>query len=69
MHHVPKFTIGDLVSFDVVHAIGIIIDIKKMDFLDMDDHEYLVLWENGEEFWCLDVTLKLINPSFNNKTN
>jgi len=64
MHLVPKFSIGDLVSFDVVRSFGIVVAIKTIDFLDMDDYEYLVLWENGEQFWCLDVTLKLIAPSF-----
>ena len=61
----PKFNVGDLVSFDVIHSFGIIIDIRTIDFLDMDDYEYLVLWENGEQFWCLDVTLKLIKSDFN----
>ena len=61
----PKFNVGDLVSFDVIHSFGIIIDIKTIDFLDMDDYEYLVLWENGEQFWWLDVTLKLIKSDFN----
>ena len=60
----PKFNVGDLVSFDVIHSFGIIIDIKTIDFLDMDDYEYLVLWENGEQFWCLDITLKLIESGF-----
>jgi hypothetical protein len=59
-----RFNIGDLVSFDAIRSVGVIIDIKEIDFLDVDDYEYLVLWENGEQFWCLDVTLAPIKPSF-----
>jgi len=59
-----RFQVGDLVSFDTIRSVGVIIAIKEIDFLDVDDYEYLILWENGEQFWCLDITLTPIIPSF-----
>lgn len=64
-----RFQVGDLVSFDTIRSVGIIIAIKEIDFLDVaprlgGDYEYLILWKNGEQFWCLDVTLAPILPSF-----
>ncbi|QDP51437.1 MAG: hypothetical protein GOVbin630_135 [Prokaryotic dsDNA virus sp.] len=60
------FNVGDLVAFDFARSLGIVIDKKNVEGLDPSEQykEYLVRWSNGEEFWCLGVTLEMF---FKNK--
>ena len=53
---------GDLVQFDAIHKYGLVMDIKEVEGFEewRDDpfvQDVLVLWEDGEEFWCLSFTL------------
>ena len=58
-----KFKIGDLVEFDCVHKLGIVIDVKMSTaFVPPEEiQDVKVCWLDGEEFWCLEYTLKLIS--------
>ncbi len=58
-----KFAVGDLVQFDMSHILGIVTDVKIAEafspleeILDVQVH-----WIDGEKFWCLECTLKLIS--------
>ena len=57
------FNIGDLVQFDYSHMIGIVTDIKNAPEFTPPDKiaDVKVHWTDGEEFWCLDFTLKLLS--------
>ena len=59
----PIFKIGDLVRFDVAHKLGIVVDVKTSTaFVPPEDvQDVKVCWLDGEEFWCLEYTLKLIS--------
>ena len=61
---VDKFKIGDLVQFDCSRVAGIVTDIKNAPEFEPPDKvaDVKVLWSDGEEFWCLDFTLKLLSP-------
>jgi len=58
-----KFAIGDLVEFDTSHILGIVTDVKLADaFHPLEEIlDVKVYWRDGEEFWCLEFTLKKIN--------
>jgi hypothetical protein len=60
-----KFTIGDLVQFDVSRTIGIVTDIKTAEaFSPLEDiSDVKVYWIDGVEFWCLEFTLILISKA------
>jgi hypothetical protein len=51
------------VQFDVSHAIGIITDKKLVEAFEPSEKIYdlKVQWNDGEEFWCLEFTLKLLS--------
>jgi hypothetical protein len=59
---VKNISIGDLVQFDLSHAIGIVTNIKTADAFDSSENikDIKVYWSDGEEFWCLDMTLKVL---------
>ena len=60
-----NFKPGDLVYFDFLHTIGVVVETRELkeftyeDF-DTDDKLYdvLVYWADGEAFWCLEFTLE-----------
>ena len=58
-----KFTVGDLVQFDISHILGIVTDIKIAEaFSPLEEIlDVKVYWRDGEEFWCLEFTLNKIN--------
>ena len=58
-----KFNIGDLVRFDITHALGIVVDVKMSEaFIPPEEvQDVKVCWLDGEQFWCLEYTLKLIS--------
>ena len=60
---VDNFNIGDLVQFDCSRMIGIVTEIKNApEFIPPDKvADVKVYWVDGEEFWCLDFTLKLLS--------
>jgi len=63
-----RFQVGDLVSFDFSHALGIVLAIKEAeDFTEFENDIYdvWVCWSDGEIFWCLDFTLQHVSPSLN----
>ena len=45
------------------HAIGIVINKKLADAFNPSEniHDLKVKWNDGEEFWCLEFTLKLLS--------
>jgi hypothetical protein len=45
------------------HAIGIVTNKKLADAFEPSENIYdlNVQWNDGEEFWCLDFTLKLLS--------
>ena len=52
---------GDLVQFDVVRSLGVVIKIQKLQPMQHEEmREVLVRWSNGEQFWCLECTLKSV---------
>ena len=55
--------IGDLVSFDRVRRVGIVIDTKEAEAFhpNEDIRDIKVLWDDGAVFWCLDFTLEQIS--------
>ena len=59
------FKPGDLVRFDLIHNIGVVIDIQEVqEFTEegkVDDeiiYDVLVYWCDSEPFWCLEFTLE-----------
>lgn len=63
-----KFKVGDLVSFDFSHALGIVLAVKEAeDFTEFENDIYdvWVCWSDGELFWCLDFTLQHVSPTLN----
>ena len=58
-----KFSIGDLVRFDITRALGIVVDIKTSTAFTPPEEvqDVRVRWFDGETFWCLEYTLKLIS--------
>jgi len=58
-----KFKIGDLVEFDYMHKLGMVVDVKISTDFDPSEEvqDVKVCWLDGEEFWCLEYTLKLIS--------
>jgi hypothetical protein len=58
-----KFEVGDLVQFDITHLLGIVTATKKAAAFGPHENiaDVKVLWVDGEEFWCLGFTLKLIS--------
>ena len=62
-----SFKPGDLVRFDLLHNIGVVVAIQEIpEFTrdeDRDDeriYDVLVYWVDGEAFWCLEFTLEHI---------
>tara|TARA_R110000824_G_scaffold8737_4_gene39662 strand:- start:77252 stop:77452 length:201 start_codon:yes stop_codon:yes gene_type:complete len=57
------FKVGDLVSFDTVYRLGIVVDIKPNDafYPEEDIKDVRVLWTDNLEFWCAAFTLEKIN--------
>jgi hypothetical protein len=64
---VEYISVGDLVQFDLSHAIGIVTKIKPADAFDISENitDIKVHWVDGEEFWCLNMTLKVISKNEN----
>ena len=60
-----KFAVGDLVQFDVSRILGIVTDVKIAEaFSPLEEIlDVKVRWIDGEEFWCLECTLKLISST------
>ena len=58
-----KFTVGDLVQFDISHILGIVTDVKIAEaFSPLEEIlDVKVRWIEGEEFWCLECTLKMVS--------
>ncbi len=58
-----EFKIGDLVRFDCSRKLGLVVDIKNAPEFEPPEKiaDVLVLWLDGEEFWCLDFTLELVS--------
>jgi heat shock protein HspQ len=58
-----KFAVGDLVQFDISRILGIVTDVKiAAAFSPLEEIlDVQVRWIDGEEFWCLEFTLKLIS--------
>ena len=50
-------------QFDISRAIGIVTNKKLADGFDPSEniHDLKVRWSDGEEFWCLEFTLKLLS--------
>lgn len=55
-----RYKIGDLVSFDFIRSLGIILEERVAEHLEPEEeiYEYLVKWSTGEQFWCLEFTLR-----------
>ena len=60
-----SFKRGDLVRFDLLHTIGVVIDVQEIqEFTEenkVDDeiiYDVLVYWCDSEPFWCLEFTLE-----------
>ena len=63
-----SFKPGDLVRFDILHTIGVVVRTKEVeefkDFKsdpmapDEEIYDILVYWTDEEAFWCLDFTLE-----------
>ncbi len=55
--------IGDLVHFDKVRRVGLVLDKKMACAFDPTEEitDIKVLWGNGDVFWCLDFTLQSIS--------
>jgi hypothetical protein len=55
--------IGDLVHFDKVRRIGLVLDKKVAEAFNPEEEvtDIKVLWGNGDVFWCLDFTLQSIS--------
>ena len=60
-----SFKPGDLVRFDLLHSIGVVVAVQEIpEFTrdeDRDDeriYDVLVYWVDGEAFWCLEFTLE-----------
>ncbi len=56
----PRYKVGDLVQFDSSHMVGVVIKIKNNPAFHPAEKiaDILVRWIDGEEFWCLDFTLR-----------
>jgi hypothetical protein len=53
--------IGDLVEFDIVRKVGIVLNLKRAKVFNPEEiNDVDVLWCDGERFWCLDFTLKVV---------
>jgi hypothetical protein len=54
--------IGDLVRFDQIRNLGIVIDKKTAIAFAPEENifDLKVFWGNGALFWCLDFTLTKI---------
>lgn len=61
-NNLTPIEVGDLVQFDVSHAIGIVINIIIHNAFKPDSNiqDIYVYWNDGEAFWCSDFTLKII---------
>ena len=60
-----SFKPGELVRFDLLHSIGVVVKPHEIPELaredDRDDeriYDVLVYWVDGEAFWCLEFTLE-----------
>lgn len=60
-----SFKPGDLVRFDILHTIGVVVDVLEVpEFARSDDrdderiYDVLVYWCDSEPFWCLEFTLE-----------
>lgn len=54
---------GDLVRFDITRQVGLVLEVKKSrDFHD-NLQDVRVLWNDGEDFWCLEFTLQLVSKA------
>jgi len=60
-----NFKPGDLVRFDLLHNIGVVIDIQEVQEFTEEDkvndeviYDILVYWCDSEPFWCLEFTLE-----------
>jgi hypothetical protein len=63
-----RFQVGDLVTFDFSHALGIVLAIKEAEEFteyENDIYDVWICWSDGEIFWCLDFTLQHVSPSLN----
>lgn len=56
--------IGDLVTFEPILHLGIVIEKKNAEAFHPDEEitDLKVLWANGDAFRCLDFTLSKISP-------
>jgi|TARA_R110000824_G_scaffold271234_3_gene459765 hypothetical protein len=56
--------IGDLVTFEPISHLGIVIEKKNAEAFHPEEDiiDFKVLWGNGDAFWCLDFTLRPISP-------
>tara|TARA_R100001079_G_C4321913_1_gene99341 strand:- start:337 stop:537 length:201 start_codon:yes stop_codon:yes gene_type:complete len=59
------FKVGDLVRFDILHTIGVVIDIQEVQEFTEENkvndeiiYDILVYWCDSEPFWCLEFTLE-----------
>tara|TARA_B100001287_G_C22612656_1_gene495926 strand:- start:159 stop:359 length:201 start_codon:yes stop_codon:yes gene_type:complete len=59
------FKVGDLVRFDILHTIGVVIDIQEVQEFTEENkvndeviYDVLVYWCDSEPFWCLEFTLE-----------
>ena len=59
-----NINIGDL-------ATGVVTNIKSAEAFDSSENvrDIKVYWNDGEEFWCLDVTLKVLSKNENYQTS
>ena len=60
-----SFKPGDLVRFDILHNIGVVVKVMEVpEFARQDDrdderiYDILVYWCDSEPFWCLEFTLE-----------
>ena len=60
-----SFKPGDLVRFDLLHNIGVVIDVQEIQEFTEEDkvddeiiYDVLVYWCDSEPFWCLEFTLE-----------
>ncbi len=62
MQRPEAIKVGDLVHFNGTYQYGIVLAIKNAEAFQPEEkiHDIKVLWTSGEEFWCLDFTLKAV---------
>ena len=60
---VDKFKIGDLVEFDASRNYGVVTEVKNSPVFTPPEKiaDVKVKWMDGDEFWCLDFTLRLVS--------